>query len=107
MIKLNSELLEIEDITDQCVFSNCTLREGKIFVNRTSKILYIGVSLTATLTHDWQTVITIPSDINPIAVVDNGIALVGTDFWIYSGHNVKGPITKGTSFGIYSLAPLQ
>lgn len=107
MIRLNREFFEIEDITDQCIFSNCTLREGKILVNRTSKMLYIGVSLTATLTHDWKTVITVPSDITPIPVVDNGNALVGTDFWIYSGHDIKGPITDGTSFGIYSSVPLQ
>ena len=98
---------DLEDITSQCTFHNCTLVGGKILVDRKNKILYFHIAIKATITNSWIRVVTVPDDITPLVVATNGAALGSTPFWIYADHAVNGGIEADKQFSISAVCLLQ
>ena len=84
--------LEFEDFTSQCNFVNCTLQNGKIM--KFGRLVIIQITITPTITHEWSQICIIPEELYPLAINDNGTAIIGSDFWVYTGNGIMGSITS-------------
>lgn len=84
--------LEFEDFTSQCNFVNCTLQNGKIM--KFGRLVIIQITITPTITHEWSQICIIPEELYPLVINDNGTAIIGSDFWVYTGNGIMGSITS-------------
>ena len=94
--------LEFEDFTSQCNFVNCTLQNGKIM--KFGRLVIIQITITPTITHEWSQICIIPEELYPLVINDNGTAIIGSDFWVYTYNGIMGSITANhatTIVGIY------
>lgn len=99
---------DLEDITSQVTFNNCTLTAGKIMVDRKNRILYFQIAILPTVTSDWKQVMVLPSDINILDIQDGGVPLGSAPFWVYNyKHEIVGSITKDSKLFITEMLLLQ
>lgn len=89
-----NEILSGIDYTSKCKFENCNLLGGKIL--KFGKFAIFQIAIEIKVTNSWLTIIKIPEELYPISVIDNGIKLNGTDFWVYRDGSIKGSVTAGT-----------
>ena len=90
----------MKDITSQCNFINCTFDGGRVLVDETSKIVYLSVMITPTVTNSWKTIIELPVSAKCLPVVESqsGTGIIASEFWAYNLDDkveVRGSITSG------------
>lgn len=96
-----SSSLEFKDYTTQCTFHNCTLESGKIM--KFGRLVIIQIQINPTITNSWAQICTIPNELHPLAIQDNGTAIIGCDFWVYNDNGIMGGITSGRLSNIVGI----